>query len=62
MFSIFHFAFEQIETILTIRQLSKRFKTLSTDDYITENFYKNNYGGVSVEIRTKSDFALLEKA
>jgi hypothetical protein len=62
MLEIFNFAYGAVETVLTMRLLSKRMLALSQDPYISKNFKANNYSGVSLDVRHINDVALLAKA
>jgi hypothetical protein len=55
MLTIFNFGYSAVETVLTMRQLSRRFLKISRDPYIQENFTSFNYDGVSIDVRQKND-------
>lgn len=55
MLTIFNFGYNAVETVLTMRQLSRRFLQISRDPYVQENFKICHYGGVNVDVRQKND-------
>jgi hypothetical protein len=62
MLTIFNFCYDTVNTVLSLRMLNKRFHKIAGDPYIQDNFVKNNYNGVFIEIRGKHDIEQLRKA
>jgi hypothetical protein len=60
MLEIFRASFTRAEAVLNLRQLSKKFFLFSKDSYL-ENFGQIR-DNVYIEIRTKEDLLLLERA
>ena len=62
MLSIFEFAYDQFDAVLTLRALNSKFKKLADDPYLRSNFKRTKFEPIMCDVRYATDINHLERA